>query len=157
MNRKFRLTDLKAFQIGKKELAEKLGIELTVSEQIDLYNWACDYITRDERIYAMDDLDDLLYGPRVSEILERIDLKEFSTTDDYIQFDGYGFLVSRDTGDVTDFYDLGDLAYELILSPDTVRLAYESECFRWILDDIGLIDRMMEIEIDTGHCPDYTL
>ena len=82
------------------------------SEKIKLWNDLCDDYAYEERLYNMDDLDDLLGDRKPSELLTMVD-DDFSYNDDYFYFDGYGRLCSvkyleiffeTGRGDVSEIY-----------------------------------------------------
>ena len=63
------------------------------SEKIGLWNDLCDDYAYEERLFDMDDLDDLLGDRKPSELLTMAD-DDFSYNDDYFYFDGCGRLCS---------------------------------------------------------------
>lgn len=82
------------------------------SEKIELWNDFCDDYACEERLYNMDDLDELLGDRKPSELLTMVD-DDFSYNDDYFYFDGYGRLCSvkyleiffeTGRGDVSEIY-----------------------------------------------------
>lgn len=82
------------------------------SEKIKLWNDLCDDYAYEERLYNMDDLDELLGDRKPSELLTMVD-DDFSYNDDYFYFDGYGRLCSvkylemffeTGRGDVSEIY-----------------------------------------------------
>ena len=82
------------------------------SEKIELWNDFCDDYAYEERLYHMDDLDELLGDRKPSELLTMVD-DDFSYNDDYFYFDGYGRLCSvkyleiffeTGRGDVSEIY-----------------------------------------------------
>ncbi len=82
------------------------------SEKIELWNNLCDDYAYEERLYHMDDLDELLGDRKPSELLTMVD-DDFSYNDDYFYFDGYGRLCSvkyleiffeTGRGDVSEIY-----------------------------------------------------
>ncbi len=82
------------------------------SEKIELWNNLCDDYAYEERLYHMDDLDELLGDRKPNELLTMVD-DDFSYNDDYFYFDGYGRLCSvkyleiffeTGRGDVSEIY-----------------------------------------------------
>ena len=82
-------------------------------EKIELWNDLCDDYAYEERLYNMDDLDDLLGDRKPSELLTMAD-DDFSYNDDYFYFDGCGRLCSvkylelffeTGRGDIEEIYD----------------------------------------------------
>lgn len=95
------------------EKFEEIFNELSDAEKIVLWNDLCDDYAYEERLYNMDDLDELLGDRKPSELLTMVD-DDFSYNDDYFYFDGYGRLCSVDDfdefvangrGDIEEIYD----------------------------------------------------
>ena len=57
-----------------------------VCEDLDSYDGFLD----DDRLYPMDELDDLLYDKKPSEVLQMVDTDNFNYNDDYFYYDIYG-------------------------------------------------------------------
>jgi len=55
--------------------------------------------------YPMDMLDDHFYGMSATEIIDAVDLSEFSTSDNYYYENGSGWIVSTDYKDYSDLLD----------------------------------------------------
>ena len=94
------------------EKFEEIFNNLNDAEKIELWNDLCDDYAYDERLYNMDDLDELLGDRKPSELLTMVD-DDFSYNDDYFYFDGYGRLCSvkyleiffeTGRGDVSEIY-----------------------------------------------------
>lgn len=75
------------------ETFKELFNSLNDAEKIELWNDLCDDYAYEERLYNMDDLDELLGDRKPSELLTMVD-DDFSYNDDYFYFDGYGRLCS---------------------------------------------------------------
>lgn len=75
------------------ETFKELFNSLNDAEKIELWNDLCDDYAYEERLYNMDDLDELLGDRKPSELLTMVD-DNFSYNDDYFYFDGYGRLCS---------------------------------------------------------------
>ena len=82
-------------------------------EKIELWNDLCDDYAYGERLFNMDDLDDLLGDRKPSELLTMVD-DDFNYNDDYFYFDGYGRLCSvnyleiffsQGRGDIGEIYE----------------------------------------------------
>lgn len=78
-----------------KDKAKEIIANLTRDEQVSLYNDYADYNGYD-RIFGMDDLDDMLSGLTPSEILNKAYYGDFKPSNDYFMFNGYENLVSTD-------------------------------------------------------------
>lgn len=57
----------------------------------------------DGALYAVDELDELLYGCSFTDIMNKVFYGEYSPSADFIAFDGYGNFESVDARDVVDF------------------------------------------------------
>ena len=77
----------------------KADSDLAVEICEELDSW--DGFLGDDRCYSMDEIDDLLYGKKPSEILNMVS-SDFNYNDDYFYFNGYGNLESCD--DKADVY-----------------------------------------------------
>ena len=77
----------------------KADSDLAVEICEELDSW--DGFLGDDRCYSMDEIDDLLYGKKPSEILNMVS-SDFNYNDDYFYFNGYGNLESCD--DKADIY-----------------------------------------------------
>lgn len=95
------------------ERFEEIFNNLEDWKKIQLWNDLCDDHAYEERLYDMDDLDELLGDRKPSELLTMVD-SEFSYYDDYFYFDGYGRLCSvkyletffeTGRGDIEEIYD----------------------------------------------------
>ena len=82
-------------------------------EKIELWNGLCDDYSYEERLFNMDDLDDLLGDRKPSELLTMVN-DDFNYNDDYFYFDGYGRLCSvnyleiffsQGRGDIGEIYE----------------------------------------------------
>ena len=70
-----------------------------VCEDLDSYDGFLD----DDRLYPMDELDDLLYDKKPSEVLQMVDTDNFNYNDDYFYYDIYGI---RSTNEKEYFNDV---------------------------------------------------
>ena len=77
--------------------------ELEEQEVVDLWNDYCENNNRGgegiraNRIYNMDDLDDVLGRMWPSDLLDTIDFNRFNECDSYFGYNGYGYIESFDT------------------------------------------------------------
>ena len=72
--------------------------ELEDEKVVDLWNDYCENNNMDdEKIYHMDDLDDVLGRMWPSDLLDTIDFNRFNECDSYFGDNGYGYIESFDT------------------------------------------------------------
>ena len=77
--------------------------ELEEQEVVDLWNDYCENTNRGgegiraNKIYHMDDLDDVLGKMWPSDLLETIDFNRFNEGDSYFGYNDYGYVESFDT------------------------------------------------------------
>ena len=77
--------------------------ELEEQEIVDLWNDYCENINkgcegiRANRIYKMDEIDDVLGKMWPSDLLDTIDFNRFSEGESYFSYNGYGYIESFDT------------------------------------------------------------
>ena len=72
--------------------------ELEEQEVVDLWNDYCKNNNMgDDRIYHMDELDDVLGRMWPSDLLDTIDFNRFNDCDSYFGYNGYGYIESFDT------------------------------------------------------------
>lgn len=72
--------------------------ELDDEKVVDLWNDYCKNNNMgDDRIYHMDDLDDVLGRMWPSDLLDTIDFNRFSEGDSYFGYNGYGYIESFNT------------------------------------------------------------
>ena len=72
---------------------------LTPEDQIAVYNLYCDSIESEDRIYAVDDLQDLVFidpSENAADLVMRVqcDFCDFNFSDDVFYIDGYGHYIS---------------------------------------------------------------
>ena len=71
--------------------------ELDDEELVEMWNDYCKNNNMDdERIYNMDELDDLLGEMYPTDLFGKIDFNRFSEGDDYFTYNGYGYIESID-------------------------------------------------------------
>ena len=77
--------------------------ELEELEVVDLWNDYCENNNRGgegiraNKIYHMEDLDDILGKMWPSDLLDTVDFNRFSEGDSYFGYNGYGYIESFDT------------------------------------------------------------
>ena len=72
--------------------------ELEDGKVVDLWNDYCENNNMDdERIYCMDEIDDVLGRMYPTDLLDTIDFNRFSEGDSYFGYNGYGYIESFNT------------------------------------------------------------
>lgn len=72
--------------------------ELEDGKVVDLWNDYCENNNMDdERIYHMDEIDDVLGRMYPTDLLDTIDFNRFSEGDSYFVYNGYGYIESFNT------------------------------------------------------------
>ena len=85
--------------------------DLTDGETVALWNDYCEANNYYDDYIEYNDIDDLLYGLKPSEVLNRVDKENYNESDRYCSYDGYGELYSFDYADCDDSpFDLDSLA-----------------------------------------------
>lgn len=99
-------------------------------ELVSLYNEYCDNVGYyDDRIYDMDEFDELMDGYSATDLAKRIFFGDFNPNDSYFTFDGYGNLKSISY--VTDEVCVSDIVEHII---DTEDNLYNDD-IQEVLDD----------------------
>ena len=85
--------------------------DLTDGETVALWNDYCEANNYYDDYIEYNDIDELLYGLKPSEVLNRVDKENYNESDRYCSYDGYGELYSFDYADCDDSpFDLDSLA-----------------------------------------------
>ena len=85
--------------------------ELDDGETVALWNDYCEANNYYDDYIEYNDIDELLYGLKPSEVLNRVDKENYNESDRYCSYDGYGELYSFDYADCDDSpFDLDSLA-----------------------------------------------
>ena len=72
--------------------------ELEDGKVVDLWNDYCENNNMDdERIYYMDEIDDVLGKMYPTDLLDTIDFNRFNECDSYFGYNGYGYIESFNT------------------------------------------------------------
>ena len=102
-----------------------------VEEKIALHNTYCDAANNpDDRIYAMDDLEDVLDSVDKWELVRMIQFGNFDFTKDFWGFNGYGNLVSYNAWELPIYAeDIADyiLSKEDSLNDDEIQEILDEE------------------------------
>lgn len=114
-----------------------------VCEELDSY----DGFLGDDRIYSMDELDDLLYDKKPSEVLQMVDTNNFNYNDDYFYYDTYDGICSTDEKDYYNYVNYSDVFEKLINDYNQIfTRKYGREYFE-LFDDVNCIIKWNEDEI----------
>ena len=101
-----------------------------VEEKIALHNTYCDAANNpDDRIYAMDDLEDVLDSVDKWELVRMIRFGDFDFMKDFWGFNGYGNLVSYNAWELPVY--AGDMADFILLKEDSLG----DDEIQYILDE----------------------
>ena len=85
--------------------------DLDDGETVALWNDYCEANNYYDDYIEYNDIDELLYGLKPSEVLNRVDKENYNESDRYCSYDGYGELYSFDYADCDDSpFDLDSLA-----------------------------------------------
>ena len=81
-----------------------------VCENLD--SW--DGFLGNDRLYPMDELDELLYGKKPSEVLQMVDTDDFNYNDDYFYYDADNRICSTDEKEYFNDFDYSEVFEKLI-------------------------------------------
>lgn len=113
-----------------------------VCEELD--SW--DGFLGDDRIYFMDELDDLLGGKKPSEVLQIVDTSNFDYSDDYFYYNVYG-IRSTNEKDYSNYVDYSDVFEKLIDDYGKIFNYRYGRAYYELFNDIDNIDSQDEDEI----------
>ena len=124
--------------------------DLTNDEMVALWNDYCEANNYYDDYIEYNDIDELLYGLKPSEVLNRIDKDKYDQDDKYCSIGGWGEYVSFDyVDDNGSPFDLESLAQWIYENEDACGYLDEddiSDCF----DAISFVDNEMDEEdVDT--------
>ena len=104
------------------ERFKELFGDLNDAKKIELWNDLCDDYAYEERLYNMNDLDELLGDRKPSELLTMVN-DDFNYNDDYFYFDGYGRLCSVNYLEIFFSQSRGDIGeiYEWLKNNDKLQ------------------------------------
>lgn len=103
--------------------------DMNDSDLVAVHNEYCGKVGYDDdRIYYMEDLDELMHGMKPLDILR--EAREVNTNDDWIRWDGYGNLESTDYPQ--DWMELDEIADYIVENDDALR----NDDIRNLLDEI---------------------
>lgn len=113
----------------KKKLVDYINC-MGVDEKLALHNAYCDAANRaDNRIYAMDDMEEILYGVDKWELVRMIRFGDFDFMKDFWGFNGYGNLDSYNAWELPIF--ASDIADYILSNGD----ALENDEIQELLDE----------------------
>ena len=125
-----------------------------VCEELD--SW--DGFLGDDRIYSMDELDDLLCDKKPSEVLQMVDTANFDYLDNYFYCDIYG-IRSTNEKDYYNYVDYSDVFEKLIDDYNQVFSHNYGNAYYELFDDVYSMVYSMsswdEDEIQDGLNDDY--
>lgn len=114
------------------------------SEMVALWNEYCEANNYYDDYIEWNDIDELLYGCKPSEVLDKVDNNNYSQSDKYCVVDGWGEYVSFDYADADNSpFDLDSLAQWIYDNEDACGYLDEddiSDCF----DAISFVDNEMD-------------
>ena len=112
-----------------------------VCEELD--SW--DGFLGDDRIYSMDELDDLLGDKKPSEVLQMVDTGNFNYNDDFFYCDIYG-IRSTDEKEYYDYVDYSEVFEKLIDDYSKIFNYHYGRAYYELFNDIDNIDSQDEDE-----------
>ena len=90
-----------------------------VEEKIALHNAYCDAANcMDDCIYAMDDMEEILYGVDKWELVRMVQFGDFDCTKEFWGFNGYGNLISYNAWELPIYAE--DIADYVLLKEDSL-------------------------------------
>lgn len=113
-----------------------------VCEELD--SW--DGFLGDDRIYPMDELDDLLCNKKPSEVLQVVDTSNFDYSDDYFYYGVYG-IHSTNEKDYFNYFDYSDVFEKLIDDYGKIFNYRYGHAYYELFNDVNNIDSQDENEI----------
>lgn len=113
-----------------------------VCEELD--SW--DGFLGDDRIYSMDELDDLLCDKKPSEVLQVVDTSNFDYSDDYFYYGVYG-IHSTNEKDYFNYFDYSDVFEKLIDDYGKIFNYRYGHAYYELFNDVNNIDSQDENEI----------
>ena len=121
-----------------------------VCEELD--SW--DGFLGDDRIYSMDELDDILGDKKPSEVLQMVDTPNFDYSDDYFYYDIYG-IRSTNEKDYFNYVDYSDVFEKLINDYNQVFSRKYGYKYHELFEDVYYINIWDEDEIQDYLNDDY--
>lgn len=113
-----------------------------VCEELDSY----DGFLGDDRLYPMDELDDLLGDKKPSEVLQMVDTDNFNYNDDFFYCDVYG-IRSTDEKEYFSYVDYSEVFDKLIDDYGKIFNYRYGRAYYELFNDIDNIDSQDEDEI----------
>ena len=113
-----------------------------VCEELD--SW--DGFLGDDRIYSMDELDELLCDKKPSEVLQMVDTANFDYSDDYFYYDIRG-IRSTNEKDYYSYFDYSDIFEKLIDDYNQVFSHSYGHNYFELFDDVYAMNSWDENEI----------
>ena len=114
----------------RKKLVDYIN-SMGIEEKIALHNTYCDAANcLDDCIYAMDDMEEVLYGVDKWELIRMVQFGDFDCTKEFWSFNGYGNLDSYDARELPIYAeDIADyvLSNEDSLGNDEIKEILDGE------------------------------
>ena len=112
----------------RDEVLEMLR-DMNDNDLVAVHNEYCGKVRYDDdRIYYMEELDELMYGMKPMDILR--EARDVNTNDDWIRWNGYGNLESTDCPE--DWMELDEIADYIVENDDALR----NDDIRDLMDEI---------------------
>jgi hypothetical protein len=118
----------------------------------DLDSW--DGFLGDDRIYSMDELDELLCDRKPLEVLQMVDTANFDYSDDYFYYDIYG-IRSTNEKDYYDYVDYSEVFEKLIDDYNQVFSHSYGSAYYELFNDVDNINHLDEDELQDYLNDDY--
>ena len=122
-----------------------------VCEDLDSYDGFLD----GNRIYPMDELDDLLYDKKPSEVLQMVDTDNFNYNDDFFYYDEIYGIRSTNEKDYSNYVDYSDVFEKLINDYNQVFSRKYGHTYYELFEDVYYITKWDENEIQDYLNDDY--
>lgn len=124
-----------------------------VCEELD--SW--DGFLGDDRIYSMDELDDILGDKKPSEVLQMVDTPNFDYSDDYFYYDIYG-IRSTNEKDYFNYFDYSNVFEGLANNYNNIFSHNYGSVYYELFNDVDNMNYLDEDEIQecmNDGCYDY--
>ena len=122
-----------------------------VCEDLDSYDGFLD----GNRIYPMDELDDLLYDKKPSEVLQMVDTDNFNYNDDFFYYDEIYGIRSVNEKDYYNYVDYSDVFEKLINDYNQIFTRKYGHTYYELFEDVYDITKWDEDEIQDYLNNDY--
>ena len=114
-----------------------------VCEELD--SW--DGFLGNDRLYSMDEIDELLYGKKPSEVLQMVDTDNFNHNDDFFYYDADDRICSTDEKEYFNDFDYSEVFDKLIDDYGKIFNYRYGHAYYELFNDINNINSQDEDEI----------